>query len=286
MKKILIIGSKGMAGHVIYHYLKENTNFIVIDIARDNFSHVPSYQADVSNFNDIEHVLNTEKPTHVINCIGILNQDAENHPDKAILLNSYFPHFLAQKGNSLGYQLIHISTDCVFNGKTGNYIETSIKDGIGFYAQTKALGEVIYGGNLTLRTSIIGPELKENGIGLFHWFMGQKGIIKGFKRAIWTGITTIELSKVIIEMINQNSSGLYHIVNGAKISKLELLKLSQNIFENKHLENILESDDYEIDKSLINTKLNFNYKVKSYEAMLKEMKNWIDRKKNLYAHYS
>ena len=166
MKKIIIIGSSGMAGHMIYNYFKEYTDFNVVDIARSIDLRLPSYQLDVTNFNELEGILKREMPSVVINCIGILNKEAEDYPEKAILLNSYFPHFLAKSGNENGFKVIHISTDCVFNGEKGGYTELSVKDGIGFYAQTKALGEINYGKHLTLRTSIIGPELKDNGIGL------------------------------------------------------------------------------------------------------------------------
>jgi len=285
MRKILIIGSKGMAGHIIYNFFKENTDFNVIDIARSSDSHVPNYQIDVTDFKLLSEILRSEKPDHVINCIGILNRDAEDHPDKAILLNSYFPHFLAQEGKSIGFQLIHISTDCVFDGKRGGYTEDSIKDGVGFYAQTKALGEVLYAGNLTLRTSIIGPELKSNGIGLFHWFMQQRESIKGYRQAYWTGVTTLELAKAIVEAIDQNISGLHHLVNGIKINKYDLTNLFKEIFEKDEIF-IEPFDDYKVDKSLLKSNNSFNYTVPSYIEMIKEMKEWIENHKNLYIHYS
>ncbi|NQX55200.1 SDR family oxidoreductase [Pedobacter panaciterrae] len=281
MKKVFIIGSKGMAGHVIYNYFKENTKFELVDIARGTEFHKPSYQMDVTNFQELKKILDIEKPDVVINCIGILNKDAEEHPDKAILLNSYLPHFLAQTGTQVGFKLIHISTDCVFNGKKGGYTEISEKDGIGFYAQSKALGEVSYGRHLTLRTSIIGPELKDNGIGLFHWFMNQEGTIKGYSRAYWTGVTTLELSKALVESIKQDISGLHHLVNESKIDKFELTNLFKDVFK-KNLIEIEPYDGYVVDKSLIRTNTEFDYRVPTYPVMIKEMKGWIDNHLNLY----
>lgn len=285
IKKILIIGSKGMAGHIIYTYFKENTSFEVIDIARGADVHMATYQLDVTNFEQLKEVFATEKPSVVINCIGVLNKDAEDHPDKAILLNSYFPHFLARSGTEYNFKLIHISTDCVFNGKKGGYTESSEKDGCGFYAETKALGEVSYGKHLTLRTSIIGPELKENGIGLFHWFMQQQGTVKGYRQAFWTGVTTLELAKALVASINQNISGLHHLVNGEKINKYDLTSLFKEVFQNKDLQ-IEPFDDYKVDKSLIKTKADFDYEVPSYEVMIAEMKNWMDEHANLYSYSS
>jgi len=279
--KILIVGSKGMAGHIIYNYFKENSNFTIVDIARGTAFHTPTYQLDVTNFEALRHILIDEKPNFVINCIGVLNQYAENHPDNAILLNSYLPHFLAKNGNELNYKLIHISTDCVFSGKEGGYTEDSYKNGTGFYATTKALGEVAYGENITLRTSIIGPELKNNGIGLLDWFLNQKGDINGFSNAFWTGITTLELAKAILEAIHQDISGLHHLVNDKKVNKYELLNLFKKTFERSDI-NIISNSDYYVDKSLIRTNFDFNYQVADYEVMMQELKEWISNHPNLY----
>ncbi|MGQ7853154.1 dTDP-4-dehydrorhamnose reductase family protein [Pedobacter sp. WC2501] len=284
MKKVLIIGSKGMAGHVIYNYFKENTDFSVVDIARGSDGHLPTHQIDVTNLASLTDVLKTEMPDYVINCIGILNRDAEDNPEKSILLNSYFPHFLAKNGKALNFRLIHISTDCVFDGKKGGYTEDSFKDGKGFYAETKALGEVTYANNLTIRTSIIGPELKEDGIGLFHWFMNQQGKIKGYTNAYWTGITTVELAKVIVAAISEGITGLHHVVNNEKINKYNLVNLFKEIFDKTDIE-VEPYDDYKVDKSLIKTNASFSYTVPSYKQMLHEMKVWIDEKHALYKFY-
>jgi dTDP-4-dehydrorhamnose reductase len=223
-------------------------------------------------------------PLVVINCIGILNKEAEDHPDKAILLNSHLPHFLAQTGNAIGFKVIQISTDCVFNGKKGGYTELSEKNGYGFYAQSKALGEINYGKHLTIRTSIIGPELNKNGIGLFHWFMKQHGTIKGYSQAFWTGITTLELSKAIVAAIEQDISGLQHLVNDYKINKYDLVSLFKEIFQKTELQ-IEPFDDFKIDKSLVRTRNNFDYSVKSYEIMISEMRCWIESHQYIYPHY-
>ena len=119
-----------------------------------------------------------------------------------------------------------------FSGKEGSYTEDSFKNGIGFYAQSKALGEVINTKDLTFRTSIIGPELKQNGIGLFHWFMNQSGDVSGYKEAFWSGVTTIELAKAIDQAIDQKLTGLYHLVNNNKISKYDLLDYINTVFRN------------------------------------------------------
>jgi|688.fasta_scaffold246903_2 dTDP-4-dehydrorhamnose reductase len=284
MKRILIIGSKGMAGHVIYNYFKENTNFEISDIARDTNFHTPKYQLDVSDFSRLTDAIDKEKPEVVINCIGILNQDAETNPDKAILFNSYLPHFLARLGDKNAFKLIHISTDCVFNGKIGGYTEMSIKDGIGFYAQTKALGEVTYGNNLTIRTSIIGPELKNNGIGLLHWFLMKKANIDGYTEAFWSGVTTLQLAKSISLIIEQNElCGLIHLTNNVKISKFELLNLFKTFFNKKVI--VIPNNNYKVDKSLLSTRSDVTSEVPSYTTMISELSKWMLDKKFLYTHY-
>lgn len=283
MKKILIIGSHGMAGHVILHHLREKSKYDVIDIARSNKPFSPKLLMDVTNFDRLANEITTHNPDVIINCIGVLNKDAEDNPAKSILLNSYLPHFIAKVGNEIGSKLIHISTDCVFSGKMGGYTEDSFKDGIGYYAQSKALGEVTYGNNLTIRTSIVGPEIKDDGIGLFHWFMGQNGAVKGYSKAFWTGITTIELAKVIDAAISSDISGLHHLVNDQKISKFELLNLFKDVF-NRDGVSIDNFYDYSVDKSLVRTNYAFEYIVPPYLQMVREMKKWMEDHHFLYSY--
>ena len=130
----------------------------------------------------------------------------------------------------VGGMLIHISTDCVFSGNKGNYIETDYRDARDIYGLSKALGEIDNENDLTIRTSIIGPELKTNGEGLFHWFLSQKGNVYGYTDAIWGGVTTLEFAKAIDCAIEQRITGLINLTNKVPISKYELLKLSQKIF--------------------------------------------------------
>lgn len=279
-KKLLIIGSKGMAGHVIYYYFKNRQGFDVVDISRSHDNFHSNYILDVNNTIELEKIIQNEKPDVIINCVGVLNKDAEDNPAKAIFLNSYLPHFLAKLATQLNCKLIHISTDCVFNGKKGKYTETDVKDGIGFYAQSKALGEVEYDQHLTIRTSIIGPELKKNGIGLFDWLMHQEGTIKGYKNAIWSGVTTTELAKAIEPMILQNITGLFQLAN-SHINKFDLLVLIKQTFEKTKV-NILPFEEYSSDKSLISTRTDFKFELNAYPQMLTEMKNWIHGYPNLY----
>lgn len=237
--KILLLGSAGMAGQVIKKELEKHSDQIdLIDIARSKKITIPKIELDVTNFDELKNIIIKYRFDFIINCTGILNNFAEKNPDKAILINSYLPHYLEKITSETNTKIIHISTDCVFSGKTGSYIESDVKDGIGFYAQSKALGEIINNKDLTLRTSIIGPDLNENGIGLFKWLLKQSGTITGYTNAFWSGITTIQLAKVIIDIVLEFKFpiGLIHLTNNHKISKFQLLNIIKEVFELNNIE--------------------------------------------------
>jgi dTDP-4-dehydrorhamnose reductase len=136
------------------------------------------------------------------------------------------------------------------------------------------LGEIINDNHLTIRTSIIGPELKEDGIGLFLWFMKQSGDIKGFKKVLWNGVTTLELAKATEEMMKHNVTGLYHLGSETKISKYTLLKLIQEIYEKEDV-NILPDDAIVLDRTIKSTRTDFHYPIPTYQEMLLNLKDWM-----------
>jgi len=276
--KILLLVSAGMAGHIIKEELSKSITHIELhDIARTAQYTIPSIILDVTKFNELGHLIDNSNFNYIINSVGILNNTAEANPDRAILINSYLPHFLEKITKNTNTKIIHISTDCVFSGKKGSYIETDFRDGIGFYAQTKAMGELINNKDLTIRTSIIGPDLNMDGIGLFNWFINQNGTVDGYTKAFWSGVTTIQLAKFIREIIISKIpiTGIIHLTNNDKISKYNLLLLLKKIFK---LNNIIvqEENTYEVDKSLINTRNDFFIPIPNYEEMIFEMKEWIN----------
>lgn len=278
-EKILILGANGMAGHILVLYFRGfKDKYEVLSIARNQSIVSPDMMLDVSDFTKLQVLIKDYKPDIIINAIGILNQDAESNPDKAILINSYLPHFIESITKDKQSRIIHISTDCVFSGSRGNYLETDFKDGRGFYAQSKALGEIFNNKDTTIRTSIIGPELNKSGIGLFNWFMSQdiKSRLNGYSKAFWSGITTIELAKVVEDVIEKKITGVVHITSGEKISKYALLNLFNEVFRDNRVV-INEEVNYEVDKSLISGRKDYNYKVPSYKTMLVEMHEWIDK---------
>jgi len=285
-QKVVILGSGGMAGHVISLSLKQHQDlYNVVNVARKKSVLEPEYIMDLLDTAVLQKLLEAEDPDIVINAAGILNQTAEQFPDYAIFINSYLPHYLERITANTNCRVIQISTDCVFSGKKGGYIENDEKDGVGYYAETKALGELNNKKDLTIRTSIIGPDLNTNGIGLFNWFAKQKGEISGYTKAYWTGVTTIELALAIIHLIKENKNGLYHLVNEEKIAKYDLLELFKKNFPDVAVTCINPVDQYVVDKSLVNTRTDISYKVPSYDTMVEQMKEWIRKNDALYPHY-
>ena len=284
MKKVLIIGSAGMLGHVVYLYLKRTGKYHLLATSNRLCFPENSLQLDVTEKAKTESLILEHKPDVVINCVGVLIRGSKNDPSNAIYINAYFPHSLAKILGNYGGKLIHISTDCVFSGSKGNYTEDDFKDATDFYGMSKSLGEVNYDNHLTLRTSIIGPELKENGEGLFDWFMKSTGNIKGYTNAIWSGVSTFELAKVISNVLNQNQSGLINITNGVPINKFELLNLFKKVFHRKDL-SIEKYAEYKSDKSLKSNRRDFDYSVPSYEEMLTEMKKFMQKNQEIYSKY-
>ncbi|MFM2230258.1 MAG: hypothetical protein RL607_1516 [Bacteroidota bacterium] len=281
--KILVLGATGMAGHTISLYFKERGHK-VITYSRSSFPYCENIIGDIFDINRLVAILRNGKFDAVINCIGILNNDAENNPAKAIYLNSYIPHFIVDVLRDYYTKYIHMSTDCVFKGNTGPYVESNICDGRTFYDVTKAIGEVNDKKNLTFRNSIIGPDMHEKGIGLFNWFMKQSGEVIGYTGAIWTGVTTLTLAKAMEKALEDDICGLYHLVNNESISKFEMLRLFSKHFK-PEIEIAVDELNVKLDKSLINTRSDFNFKVPSYEEMIIDMKDWIINHSYLYKHY-
>lgn len=281
--KFLVFGASGMAGHTISLYLTQQNH----DVTGFDLKKVDYCKSIVGNARDTERIRTILKNGNydaVINCIGILNQFAENNKELAAFLNAYFPHFLASATSGTETQVIHMSTDCVFSGKRGCYKEDDLRDGETFYDRSKALGELEDNKNITLRNSIVGPDTNSEGIGLFNWFMKQSGTINGYTKVLWTGVTTLQLAKVMEAAAKEKACGLYNMVNNMSISKFDLLKLFNRYLRNGEME-ILPSDEIAADKSLLRTRFDFAFPIPDYETMVAEMAEWILRHKELYPHY-
>ncbi len=281
MKKILILGSTGMLGHQVVFRLNENPDLQVFDLSFRNKLRDQTIICDVTDFTKLENLIEEICPEFIINCIGILIKGSSENPKNSILINAYLPHFLVSVGDKIGAKVIHISTDCVFSGKKGGYIESDFRDADDVYGRGKALGEIFSVKHLTLRTSIIGPELKNNGEGLFHWFMNQSSEVNGFTQAFWGGVTTTELSKIIEFSIVNDLSGLFHVTNQNPISKFDLLQLLNVEFKKGLRINLVEGK--KVDKSLKTMFPETIPQIPDYPQMIYEMRIWMQKNLNLYS---
>jgi len=282
--KVLVLGSAGLIGHQVYNYLKNSDNYELHNISYQNKIQDDTILLNARNEQAFIDKIIGIRPQYIINCIGILINGSDADPENAIFLNSYMPHRLTRLADKINAKLIHISTDCVFSGdKKEPYIEMDEKDGRGVYAKTKGLGEVISDKHLTLRTSVVGPELKNDGEELFHWFMGQSGEIPGYTKAIWSGVTTTELAKAVKWSIDHHITGLYHVTNNSSISKYDLLQLFQK-YTKKDI-NIKPLIGKDVNKSFIDTRLLMDYEIPSYDQMISDMVSLIANNRPLYSQY-
>lgn len=272
-KKVLIFGSSGMLGHTLFHELSKSPFLDVHGTIRgQGKSKNVLEKIDAYDFNSIKNAFEKIKPDIVINCIGLIKQLPEsNDPEKAIYMNSLFPHRLAKVCKDFNSRMIHFSTDCVFSGKKGNYKEGDFSDADDLYGKTKFLGEVNYPNTITMRTSIIGHEINTK-FGLVEWFLSQEDSVKGYKKAIFSGFPTIEIARIIDKYIIPNASltGLYH-VSAEPISKHDLLKLISDIYKKKV--KIVSDSDIICDRSLDSSKFReeTGYLPPSWDNLIKNM---------------
>jgi len=282
--KFFVCGCNGMAGHTISLYLQEQGHEVFgFDLLESQY--IKSFAGNAFDTETLKRVITEGKYDSVINCIGVLNQFAEKDHELASYLNSYFPHFLAKVTEGTNTQVIHMSTDCVFSGKRGSYTEDDFQDGETFYDRSKALGELNDDKNITLRNSIVGPDINPKGIGLLNWFMLQEGEINGYTKAMWTGQTTLQLAKTIEAAAKEKAHGLYNTVPDHSISKFDLCGLFNHYLRDDQL-TIHPVEGVTADKSLKRTKFDFSYLIPDYSTMVRELAEWIFKHKEMYPHYN
>jgi len=256
--KVLVIGASGMLGNAVLRLFAEDDTLDVAGSARSAgfLARLPEslrprivIGVDVDNADSLARLFATARPDVVINCVGLVKQLAEaDDPLAAIPINALLPHRLARLCDVAGARLVHVSTDCVFSGRTGGYTEADAPDATDLYGRSKLMGEVDYPHAITLRTSIIGHELG-SAHGLVGWFLAQEGSVKGFTRAIFSGLPTVELARVIRDHVlpHPELHGLYH-VSAAPIAKFDLLNLVARAYDRST--QIAPDDRLVIDRSL------------------------------------
>ena len=261
-KRVLIFGGSGMLGHVIFSRLSLHQGLDVYATIRNAASLEKWFSSDlmkkirtdvdVDSFDTVIRTMASVQPDIVINCIGLVKQlPIAGEPLPAITINALLPHRIARASRDYGARMIQISTDCVFDGSKGNYTENDPSDAKDLYGRSKFLGEVAYPHCVTLRTSIIGHELKGK-LGLIEWFLAQQGSVRGFKKAIYSGFPTVELARIICDYVipNPKLKGVYH-VSSLPVSKYDLLKLVAERY-GKQIE-VEPFEDFALDRSLDST---------------------------------
>jgi dTDP-4-dehydrorhamnose reductase len=247
-----------MLGHKLWQVLSTQfeTN-VTFRTSRQNYerygifdSHYTHGYISAENIDDIIRLVGDVRPTVVINCIGLVKQRPTGQEiRRSILVNSLFPHRLSEICHASGAKMIQISTDCVYSGNKGGYLESDVADPVDLYGRTKLLGEIAERGHLTIRTSMIGREL-EHTQGLLEWFLGQQGqSVSGFTKAIFSGFTTLALARIVADIIENHPTlqGIYHI-SADPISKYDLLMLIKEIYDVDT--EIVPNVDHQIDRSL------------------------------------
>lgn len=258
IRSVLVLGSTGMLGSAVLRVFSQKAGISVFGSARSSsmVQKLPAVlQEKVITGVDAEHpdhltsLIDRTRPDVIVNCVGLVKQLAlANDPLSALPINALLPHRLAKLAHMVGARLVHISTDCVFKGTKGGYVEGDEPDAQDLYGRSKLLGEVDYDNALTLRTSIIGTEL-DSAHGLVGWFLAQSGLTRGFRRAVFSGLPTVELANVIWQHVlpRPDLRGLYH-VSASPISKYELLKLVARTYGRST--QVVPDDALVIDRSL------------------------------------
>lgn len=282
--KVLVLGASGMIGSTVLRVLSEKTELQVFGSVRDLavkqfFSTAIGERlfaaGDAANQDCLIDLFGEVRPDVVINCIGITkHKPASEDALKSIPINALLPHRLAALCKITSARLIHVSSDCVFSGEKGNYVEEDFADGRDLYGQSKAMGEVRYANSITLRTSTIGHEL-DSQYGLLDWFLAQEGRCNGYTRAKFSGLPTVVFAQIIRDVVipRPHLSGLYHVA-AKPIAKSELLKLIAEIYQKKI--EIVADDKLAIDRSLNPTRFNLatGYSAPEWPELIKLMHSY------------
>lgn len=278
--RILILGGDGMMGHQLFKHLGHRYDVrVTLRQGLSTYSEFGLFdgknsyvEIDVRSIELVREAFSDFQPQAVVNAVGIVKQrPAADESIPSLEINALFPHRLALLCKEMDARLVHLSTDCVFSGKKGNYQESDLSDAEDLYGKTKYLGEVQDSHCLTLRTSIIGKELSRKQ-GLLEWFLSQSGVVHGFKKAIFSGFTTLEMSRIIerIFVDYPEKEGLYH-VSSDPISKFDLLRLIKGKL-GLAIE-IVPDETVQIDRSLDSTRFRneFNYSPPTWQEMVEEL---------------
>ncbi len=267
--KIILFGSTGMLGSQMISHLSKNKKLQIFEMNRKK--KVKSIRINIANQKELINKIKFIKPNYIINCIGWIKQKSINSKE-AYMVNTQFPIFLSNLSLLLNYKLIHISTDCVFSGLKGNYKDKDYKDAKDLYGLSKNYGEVKNINTCTLRTSIIGYETAKKKFGLLEWFLSQTDKVNGYDKVYFSGLTTLEMSKVVEKfLLNKKIYNNILNVSSDYISKYNLLKIIKKIF--KRDVKLVKSSKIKINRTLNSNKFRkiTGYKCPSWKKMISEL---------------
>lgn len=283
--KILILGGDGMLGHeLLASWAGRHDVRVTLRRPVDAYAAYGLFSAknaiggvEASDLPRVASVVRAAAPDAVVNCVGIVKQRQEAKAAiPSIEINALLPHRLAELCDEVGARLVHLSTDCVFSGRTGNYRETDVPDPVDLYGRSKLLGEVEHAPGVTVRSSIIGLELSRK-TGLVEWFLAQRGMIRGFRRAIYTGFTTREMGRIIERLLLQHPDvhGVWQVAS-APITKYDLLVQLSARLGRTDVE-IAPDDEFICDRSLCGDRFAAatGYEAPSWDVMLAELADQI-----------
>lgn len=288
--KILIFGTDGMLGHKFYEVFKKNFSE-TYGTTRNSNSPIKDNKiitnVNVINFKKTLELIKEIKPEYIINCTGLIKQKLNrDNNSKILLVNAKFPIFLGRYAKKMKYKHIHFSTDCVYDGKKGNYSEKNKTNATDIYGKSKISAEKkLKNNSLVIRTSIIGHEKFKSTKSLLNWFLSQNKECVGFNKAFFSGVTTLELAKILLKIIQKNKfqKGIYNLSN-SRISKFKLLNLIKDIYKKKI--DIKINNEFYIDRSLSNKKFKEKFKehISPWSIQIMEMYNNYKKKKKLHKY--
>ncbi|MFY1684072.1 dTDP-4-dehydrorhamnose reductase family protein [Micromonospora sp. WMMD730] len=241
VRRVLVVGVTGMLGHAVLRELADDPTLDVHGLARSIDDRAGCYPphllarivpaVDVTRFDDVRRLVDELRPDVVVNCVGVIKQrPGVQDAVPTVTLNALLPHLLADACAQVGGRLVHVSTDCVFSGRRGGYLEDDLPDPPDLYGRSKLLGEATGASALTLRTSIVGHELTTRR-SLVDWFLSQRGQVRGFTRAVYSGVTTVEFARLLRTVVlpRPELTGLYHVA-AEPITKYDLLRLVAEVY--------------------------------------------------------
>lgn len=281
--KVFVLGCNGVVGHAVAAYFREAGHEVHYGFDSNIDNQIQSMVGVYYDLPFLKKNIEEIQPDAIINCTAIVNQAAEEDKAGASYLNAFLPHLLESLTAGTKTVVVHRSTDCIFSGAKGQYTLEDMPDAKSFYARTKAVGELNNEKDITIRVSLIGPAQDEDDGSLLNWFLHQKGEVKGFANAIWTGLTTLEYAKVIESLLQQKAHGVFQAAPKETISKYELLKLFEKHFPGGR--SIIKVENNRVDKSLVPDWGGYNIQIKGYEEQIVEMKQWIELHPDFYPDY-